>query len=103
LDLPGLTVADPQLAKDSFGILRPKDGSPLIDAASAKYDLGLPDMDGEDRAHPFDIGADERLGAPERGPIDKCAAGPQTYRVDNCSMETSTKKPKPPVSLARAQ
>lgn len=60
-DIPtgGFINVDPKLAKNSAGIYHLQPGSPAIDHAVGSYPDVKFDMDGQPRAAPFDIGADE--------------------------------------------
>lgn len=60
----GYTTADPLLAADPSGILRPQAGSPVIDSAAGDYPAVTFDMDGQPRSAPKDKGADEISSAP---------------------------------------
>ena len=64
----GFSSADPRLATDAAGILRPQKGSPVIDAAVGAYPAAIVDLDGQPRTIAKDIGADEfsDLPAPAR-------------------------------------
>ena len=61
----GVTNVDPLLETAGDGLLRPLDGSPLLDAAVEIAGLNLPlDVDGQPRDATPDVGADERSDAP---------------------------------------
>lgn len=65
-DIPasGYTTADPRLVADASGVFHLADGSPAIDAAVGKFPAVVVDLDGQPRADPKDIGADEFGTAP---------------------------------------
>ncbi len=65
-DLPGeaFTKADPKLARDAAGLLRPQGGSPVIGAAEGEFPFVVVDLDGQPRPKAkLSIGADESSGA----------------------------------------
>jgi poly(beta-D-mannuronate) lyase len=77
----GFREADAMLVRAADGLMRPGPGSPAIDAAQGMTDVTT-DIDGQARAMPFDVGADEtgRPG-PTRGPLSRRDVGPQTWSV----------------------
>ena len=83
IDQPtGVTVADPQLAKDATGLWRPMATSPLIGAASGTYDEIVVDMDGDARTGVKDIGADQvSTGTPVSRPLTANDVGPEWMRT----------------------
>ena len=64
LPAEGFTSVDPLVAEDAAGILRVKEGSPLIDAAKGEHPFVSADIDGQAREGAKDIGADEFSSAP---------------------------------------
>lgn len=79
----GMRVVDPLLCRAADGLLRPGPGSPAVDAASNGAFPVEKDMDGQIRATPFDIGADEQ-GLPARDRIAWASnrIGPSWRAVD---------------------
>lgn len=72
----GFQMVDPQLGKSADGLYRPRTGSPVIDHAVGSYPALKYDMDGQLRATPFDIGADEaNEGAKLANPLKPADVG----------------------------
>jgi poly(beta-D-mannuronate) lyase len=59
--------ADPRLAPQAHGILRPAPGSPAVDSAVGSYPAVSVDLDGQPRPGRKDRGADELSAAPPAG------------------------------------
>lgn len=73
----GLASGDPMLTRDADGVLRLAAASPAVDAAAAIAAPPTDDQDGQPRAGPLDIGADERSDAPiARRPLTASDVGP---------------------------
>lgn len=74
-------TADPLLARDDHGVLRPDSRSPVLGAAVNDYmDFGFnvdTDLDGQSRSQPKDIGADQVKGVGEviNRPLDTTDVG----------------------------
>ena len=76
--LAGMTPAAVPLVEGEFGLLRPAQDSPAIDAADAAYPIAL-DIDGQERGSNQDVGADELTDVPginEGGPLHPQDVGP---------------------------
>ncbi|MFC1619538.1 chondroitinase-B domain-containing protein [Candidatus Neomarinimicrobiota bacterium] len=62
--IPGVKLADPQLAMSEDGLWRPAEASVVIDSAVGDYPIVTVDMDGQSRETAKDIGADESSDQP---------------------------------------
>jgi hypothetical protein len=73
----GNTVANPLLSVAGDTIWRPASNSPLVKSSVGSYPFVEADMDGQIRASPFDVGADEIAVSPiSRGPLKPSDVGP---------------------------
>lgn len=74
---PGIRQFDPKLAKGADGLWRPEHDSPILAAAEGRFTAVVDDMDGQPRATPADVGADQRSDQPvKRSPLSATDVGP---------------------------
>ncbi len=78
-DLPaGFIKADPRLAPDALGIMRPHQESPALGAAAGNFTAVNVDLDGQARPEPMSIGADEVSATPVQARwLTAAEVGPQ--------------------------
>jgi hypothetical protein len=73
----GYSTANPGLAAGPGGMLRPKAGSPVIDAATGTFNQVTTDLDGQARGGVKDVGADEVNPQTPRVPLTSADVGPK--------------------------
>ena len=78
-DIPagGFKSANPGLTAGTGGMLRPKAGSPVIDAATGSFAQVTKDLDDQARTGAKDVGADEVDAATPRRPLSAADVGPK--------------------------
>ncbi|MCX7015451.1 MAG: polysaccharide lyase 6 family protein [Candidatus Sumerlaeota bacterium] len=77
----GVTVVDPQLARDKDGVWRPSADSPVCGAAQGDFSEVKTDIDGQARTGKYDVGCDQISEAPvQNRPLVASDVGPSWAR-----------------------